>query len=77
MLLPSTITARRTRRYTSTLYIRHTIHGVGYNPYGWRQTVQFTTAVCQRLPARMGHFSAALYRALRQAVSALPLVAWC
>ena len=32
MLLPSTITARRTRRYTSTLYIRRTIHGVGYNP---------------------------------------------
>ena len=32
MVLPSTITARRTRRYTSTLYIRRTIHGVGYNP---------------------------------------------
>ena len=32
MLIPSTITARRTRRYTSTLYIRRTIHGVGYNP---------------------------------------------
>ena len=28
----STITARRTRRYTSTLYIRRTIHGVEYNP---------------------------------------------
>ena len=27
MLLPSTITARRTRRYTSTLYIHRTIHG--------------------------------------------------
>ena len=32
MLIPSTITARRTRRYTSTLYIHRTIHGVGYNP---------------------------------------------
>ena len=32
MLIPSTITALRTRRYTSTLYIRRTIHGVGYNP---------------------------------------------
>ena len=31
-LIPSTITALRTRRYTSTLYIRRTIHGVGYNP---------------------------------------------
>ena len=29
---PATDTARRTRRYTSTLYIRRTIHGVGYNP---------------------------------------------
>ena len=32
MLLSSTITARRTLRYTSTLYIHRTIHGVGYNP---------------------------------------------
>ena len=32
MLIPSTITALLTRRYTSTLYIRRTIHGVGYNP---------------------------------------------
>ena len=62
MLLPSTITARRTRRYTSTLYIHRTIHGVGYNPYGWRWTVQFTTAVCQRLPARTGQFTSAAYR---------------
>ena len=37
MLIPSTITARRTRRYKSTLYIRRTIHGVGYDPYGWRR----------------------------------------
>ena len=69
MLLPSTITARRTRRYTSTLYIHRTIHGVGYNPYGWRQTVQFTTAVCQRLPARTGQFTSAAYRADRAAIS--------
>ena len=32
MLIPSTITALRTRRYTSTLYIHRTIRGVGYNP---------------------------------------------
>ena len=32
MLIPSTITARRTRRYTSTLCIHGTFHGVGYNP---------------------------------------------
>ena len=42
MLLPSTITARRTRRYTSTLYIHRTIHGVGYNPMngGGRSNLQ-------------------------------------
>ena len=42
MLLPSTITARRTRRYTSTLYIHRTIHGVGYNPIndGRRYTIR-------------------------------------
>ena len=41
-LIPSTITARRTRRYTSTLYIRRTIHGVGYNPMndGGRYSIQ-------------------------------------
>ena len=27
MLIPSTITARRTRRYMSTSYIHNTIHG--------------------------------------------------
>ena len=32
MLIPSTITARRTRRYTSTLYIPGTIQRVGYYP---------------------------------------------
>ena len=32
--MPSTITARRIRRYTSTKYIRRTIHRVGYDPYG-------------------------------------------
>ena len=30
----SDITARRTRRYTSTLYIRCTIRRVGYDTYG-------------------------------------------
>ena len=31
MLISSTITAQRTRRYTSILHIHRTIHGVGYN----------------------------------------------
>ena len=42
MLIPSTITALRTCRYTSTLYIHHTIHGFGYNPMndGGRYSIQ-------------------------------------
>ena len=42
MLIPSTITALRTRRYTSTLYIHRTIHGFRYNPMndGGRYSIQ-------------------------------------
>ena len=42
MLIPPHITALRTRRYTSTLYIHHTIHGFGYNPMndGGRYSIQ-------------------------------------
>ena len=32
MLIPSTITARRIRRYASTLYIHGAIRKVGYDP---------------------------------------------
>ena len=32
MLILSTITALRTRRYTSTLYIHHTIHKHDFEP---------------------------------------------
>ena len=32
MLIPSTITARRTRRYTSTLYIHRTTHRLNFQP---------------------------------------------
>ena len=34
MLIPSTITARRTRKYTPTLNICRTVRRVGYYPYG-------------------------------------------
>ena len=42
MLIPSTITARRTCRYTSTLYIPGTIQRVGYYPMddGGRYSIQ-------------------------------------
>ena len=40
----------RTRRYTSTLYIHHTIHGVGYNPMndGGRYSIQ--SPIASNLP---------------------------
>ena len=36
MLMPSTITALRTRRYTSTWYIRPTIHRLNFKPMDGR-----------------------------------------
>ena len=61
MLMPSTITALRTRRYTSTWNIHPTIHRLKLPTYGWPRTVQFATAQCQRLPARAVHFNSAFY----------------
>ena len=50
ILLPSTITARRTRRYTSTLYIHRTIRRVGYDPMngGGRYSIQ--SPIASNLP---------------------------
>ena len=52
-LIPSTITARRTRRYTSTLYIHRTIRKVEYNPIdgGGRYRIQ-PPFVSNRPPTR-------------------------
>ena len=40
MLIPSTITARRTRRYTSTWYIQSTTHKHDFEPLDGSRTVQ-------------------------------------
>ena len=50
MLIPSTITARRTRRYTSTLYIHRTIHGVGYNPMNDGRRYTIRSPILSNLP---------------------------
>ena len=54
MLMPSTITALRTRRYDSTWYIPGAIHGVENDPldggsrYGIQPpNVRYSTAKCQ------------------------------
>ena len=66
MLIPSTITARRTRRYTSTLYILGTIRRVGYYPMndGGRYSFQppnvlmASESVLANWPAEMSHYTA-------------------
>ena len=56
MLIPSTITARRTRRYTSTLHIRRTTRRLDFKPmddggrFDLRQPVlAATTCPCGQL----------------------------
>ena len=47
MLMPSTITALRTRGYDSTWYIPGAIHGVENAPMDGARDVRFSTAECQ------------------------------
>ena len=60
MLIPSTITARRTLRYTSTLYIHHTIHGSATTLWMMAGGTVFSRrySAIFRPPA---HFSSAVY----------------
>ena len=46
MLMPSTITARRTRRYTSTWYIRRTIHRLNFKPLDDGRRSIFQPPIC-------------------------------
>ena len=59
-LIPSTITARRTRRYTSTLYIHRTIRRVDYDPMngGGRSIYNRRMSAITR---RTAHFTSAVY----------------
>ena len=47
MLIPSTITARRTRRYTSTWYIHPTAHKHDFEPMDGRGRYIFQPPQCQ------------------------------
>ena len=51
MIIPSTITARRTRRYTSTLYIHPTTHKHDFEPMngGGRYSIQ--SPIVSNLPS--------------------------
>ncbi len=53
MLIPSTITARRTRRYTSTRYIHPTAHKHDFEPMDGRGRYIFQPPQCQAVdPSR-------------------------
>ena len=53
MLIPSTITARRTRRYTSTWYIHPTTHKHDFEPMDGRGRYIFQPPICQAVnPSR-------------------------
>ena len=53
MLIPSTITARRTRRYTSTWYIHRTTHKHDFEPMDGRGRYIFQPPQCQAVnPSR-------------------------
>ena len=53
MLIPSTITARRTRRYTSTWYIHPTTHKHDFEPMDGRGRYIFQPPQCQAVnPSR-------------------------
>ena len=61
MLIPSTITALRTRRYTSTLYIRCTTRRLDFEPMdgGGRYSIQSPNV--SNLSAHVAHFNSADY----------------
>ena len=61
MLIPSTITALRTRRYTSTLYIHRTTRRLDFKPMDGGGRSDLQPPFCQRSPAHMVHFIAAPY----------------
>ena len=54
-----TITARRTRRYTSTRYIRCIIRRVDFNPYGWRRAIQLQPSFVSDYPLAWNNLSPA------------------
>ena len=80
MLIPSTITALRTRRYMSTLYIHPTVHRLDFQPMdgGGRYSIPppnvsglLASRNVSGLPAHVVHFSPAAYSRLENLYQAL------
>ena len=61
MLMPSTITARRTRRYTSTWYIRRTIHRLNFKPVDDGRRYGIQSPIVSNSSAHLDHFNSADY----------------
>ena len=61
MLLPSTITARRTPRYTSTLYIHCTIHRLSFQPMNGGRRYSIQSPIVSNSSAHVAHFNSAFY----------------
>ena len=72
VLIPSTITARRTRRYTSTLYIHRTIHRLDFEPMDDGRRYGFQSPIVSNSSAHMGHFTSADYTSNRDILGESP-----
>ena len=57
MFIPSTITARRTRGYTATLYIHRTTHKLDFKPMNGGRRSGLQPPNVSDLPTRTVHFS--------------------
>ena len=66
MLMPSTITALRTRRYDSTWYIPGTIHGVDYDPMDDGRWYGIQPPDVSDLSACVVQFNSAVYSWVRR-----------
>ena len=62
MLMPSTITARRTRRYDSTWYILGTFHGVENDPMDGGRRYGIQPPIVSDLSAHVVQFNSSNYR---------------
>ena len=62
MLMPSTITARRTRRYTSTWYIRRIIHRLNFKPMDDGRRYSIQSPILSNSSAHVDHFNSADYK---------------
>ena len=62
MLMPSTMHALRTRRYSSTRYIHHTFHGVWLSPMEDGGRSSFQPPSTGDRAAHQVHYCSAVYR---------------